>query len=243
MSLWEEIINDPQGLSGKYAHLWEEQQENAREYYDLVRDKFNATHKPEYLLYLLARCVKASVRYNPKGEFNQSPDNRRLGRRPQQMAGDIHAVSNLLRGKVTITSQDYREMLSFMEEGDLVYMDPPYQGVCGTGDPRYYGGINSEEFVQFLVELTSRDISFILSYDGRTGTKTYGKSLPSNLEMRHIEINAGRSTQSTLLGRKAITYESIYLSKALVSRLGPKIQEIEGKTHKRPARQLELFQM
>ena len=67
MSLWEEIINDPQGLSGKYAHLWEEQQENAREYYDLVRDKFNATHKPEYLLYLLARCVKASVRIIPKG--------------------------------------------------------------------------------------------------------------------------------------------------------------------------------
>jgi hypothetical protein len=33
-----------------------------------------------------------------------------------------------------------------------------------------------------------------------------------------IEINAGRSTQATLLNRKEYTYETIYLSPSLVSR-------------------------
>lgn len=241
MSLWVEIVNNPQDISEKYARLWEEQQGKAREYYDYVRDKFNSTHRPEYLLYLLARCVKASVRYNPKGEFNQSPDNRRLGRQPKRMSDDIHAVSNLLRGKVTIVSKDYKELLLVARKKDLVYMDPPYQGVCGNGDPRYYGGMDFNDFMQFLGELTERGIPFILSYDGRTGTKTYGEELPAELEMRRIEVNAGRSTQSTLLGRKATTYESLYLSKTLVARLGSSMQEIEGQLFKSPVQQLELF--
>ena len=48
--------------------------------------------KPEYLLFLLAKCVKAAVRYNAKGEFNQSPDKRRLGRNPAMMRDDILGV-------------------------------------------------------------------------------------------------------------------------------------------------------
>jgi len=39
------------------------------------------------------------------------------------------------------------------------------------------------------------------------------------LNLHKIEINAGRSSQSTLLGKNAKTYESLYLSPALVKRL------------------------
>jgi len=70
MALWHEIINNPQVIVESYERLWKEQQGKARQFYDYVRDEFNCTHRPDYLLYLLARCVKASVRYNPKGEFN-----------------------------------------------------------------------------------------------------------------------------------------------------------------------------
>ena len=241
MSLWQEIINNPQKITESYTQLWENQQGRAREYYNYVRDEFNTTHRPDYLLYLLARCVKASVRYNLQGEFNQSPDNRRLGRHPKRMAADIYAVLNLLQGRVTITSKDYKEILHLAGKRDLVYMDPPYQGVSENSDPRYYGGIDFEEFMQSLAELTSRDISFILSYDGHTGNKTYGRELPAELEMQHIEVNAGRSTQATLLGRKAITYESLYLSKALVARLGSSMHEVAEDLFKHPLQQLKLF--
>ena len=44
--------------------------------------EWGETGKPDLLLYLLARCVKAAVRYNASGEFNQSPDNRRRGMPP-----------------------------------------------------------------------------------------------------------------------------------------------------------------
>jgi DNA adenine methylase len=219
IALWNEIINHPNELAVQYDNLWLEQQGNERKYYDIVRDNFNKTKRPDYLLYLLARCVKASVRYNANGDFNQSPDNRRLGRNPQQMRDDILAVSGLLRHKTDLTSTDYKTVLAVATSKDLVYMDPPYQGVCATGDPRYFSGIDFDEFMQELKTLNKRDVPFILSYDGRTGEKSYGQALPDEIGTYRLEVDAGRSTQATLLGRNDVTYESVYLSKNLVDKL------------------------
>lgn len=219
IALWNEIIDNPDEIAAQYEHLWLAQQGNERQYYDIVRDSFNKTKRPDYLLYLLARCVKASVRYNANGAFNQSPDNRRLGRNPQQMKEDIFAVSSLLCHKTTLTSSDYKEVLAITTSKDLVYMDPPYQGVCATGDPRYFSGIDFAEFLQELKKLNTKEVPFILSYDGRTGEKSFGQNLPDELGMYRLEVDAGRSTQATLLGRDDITYESVYLSKSLVENL------------------------
>lgn len=241
MALWQEIINNPQGVATSYERLWKEQQDNPRQFYDYVRDEFNRTQRPDYLLYLLARCVKASIRYNPKGEFNQSPDNRRLGRDPKKMADDIFAVSYLFRGRTIITSKDYREILRSATKRDLVYMDPPYQGVCESGDPRYYKGVTSQEFIRDLEYLNAQMIPFILSYDGRTGNKKFGRELPAELGLHRIEIKVGRSTQATLLGRNEITYESIYLSRSLVDKLSVDQNEFIKRIDAPQEVQLELI--
>lgn len=217
MALWDAIIDQPEHLANYYEKLWFAQSGRERTFYDLVRKRFNQTHKPYYFLYLLARCVKASVRYNAQGEFNQSPDNRRKGRQPKTMRRDILATAALLHGKTTLFSMDYREILKMANENDLVYLDPPYQGVCATNDPRYINGVNFDTLVESLKDLNTRNIRYIISYDGRTGTKKFGRPLPESLGLKHIEINAGRSSQATLLGKTTITYESLYLSPALVS--------------------------
>ena len=222
MVLWKEIIDNPKGIADAYRHLWERQRGHERTFYDKVRDEFNQLKKPEHLLYLLARCVKASVRYNEKGEFNQSPDNRRKGRNPDSMEADLLTVAALLRSKAIITSQEYRDVLEKLQEDDLVYMDPPYQGVCGNRDPRYSHGLALQDFVGALRALTEEDSCFILSYDGRCGERAYGEKMPAELELYHMEIEVGRSAQATLLGREDVTYESVYLSRALVHRLGIK---------------------
>ena len=105
--LWDTIINNPKSIIKSYYDIWHGQHGNEEEYYYEVREKFNESKKPEYLLFLLAKCVKAAVRYNAQGDFNQSPDKRRLGRNPQMMRGDILRVSQLLRGKTNIHSADY----------------------------------------------------------------------------------------------------------------------------------------
>ena len=220
MELWRQILSEPQKLAEQYGSLWRQQAGREREYYDWVRDQFNCTHRPDYLLYLLARCVKASVRYNTLGEFNQSPDNRRRGARPETMAAHIQGASRLLADRTKILCGDYRTVLQQAVPGDLIYMDPPYQGVSGRRDVRYARPLSHSDFVAALHELNTRQLSYMVSYDGRTGAKRYGDPLPSSLNLTHIELAAGVSSQATLLGRRAKTYESLYLSPALARRIG-----------------------
>lgn len=219
MELWRMIVEEPQKLAKQYENIWRAQHDGRREYYDRIRDEFNRSRKPHHFLYLLARCVKASVRYNANGEFNQSPDNRRMGALPETMREQILGASFLLKGKTEFSAEDYRTAMARAAADDLIYLDPPYQGVCGERDPRYLKGVLFDEFVEALEVLNARDISYIVSYDGRTGDKVHGRPLPRDLRLRHIELDAGRSSQETLLGRETVTYESLYLSPALTERL------------------------
>lgn len=220
MLLWRRIIEEPEKLLATYEKLWNVQLGNERRHYDRVRSDFNKTHDPDRLFYLLARCVKASVRYNSNGEFNQSPDNRRKGARPETMAKHVNGVSRLLRGITMIRSGDFREAIADATPKDVIYMDPPYQGVCGRRDNRYFEGLPFSEFVEALDDMNRKRLSFIISYDGRTGDKCHGEMLPEELKLSHIELAAGVSSQATLLGITAETVESLYVSSALVKRIG-----------------------
>lgn len=239
IQLWHDILFKPEQIADAYETLWKQQRGRERQFYDEVRREFNTTHQPEHLLYLLARCVKASVRYNAFGEFNQSPDNRRRGRHPANMRRDIFLVSRLLAGRTVLTCQDYRAVLAQATRADLVYMDPPYQGVATKRDARYADQVQFQDFVEALEDLVNREVCFLVSYDGRRGDKRYGASLPHNLNLLKIEVKAGRSTQSTLLGGKEITFESLYISPTLAQRLqAGKSGALTAST--RPSQQLEL---
>jgi DNA adenine methylase len=219
VELWRAIIESPEKLARQYESLWRAQHEDRRKFYDKVREDFNRAGKPDRFLYLLARCVKASVRYNADGEFNQSPDNRRMGALPETMRFHILGASHLLRGKTACLASDYKEILARATRDDLVYLDPPYQGVCGERDPRYLQGVLFHEFVEVLETLNYRDIRYLVSYDGRTGERVHGRRLPEGLRLHHVELHAGRSSQATLLGRAEVTVESLYLSPALAESL------------------------
>jgi DNA adenine methylase len=208
-------VEDPEYVIRKYKDIWMEQQGNSVEHYYKIREKFNLSKDPVCFLYLLARCVKGSVRYNADGLFNQSPDKRRKGTTPAQMEKNILEISSLLKGKITCCSLDYKEVLSTASSGDIIYMDPPYQGVCGERDSRYFSGIEHEEFIKEIEKLIKKNISFIVSYDGKCGDKIYGAEIPIKTGIKHIELKAGRSTQAKKKKKKEITYESLYVSNDL----------------------------
>ena len=218
-NLWGEIIDDPEGLAKRYARIWHEQHGRENAYFKEVRTEFNKTHQPDQFLFLLARCCKAAIRYNQKGEFNQAADPRRKGMIPSTMRGNLLATSALLKGKSSVCCMDYAKLCLTAKAKDVIYMDPPYQGVCKDRDSRYSSTLAYHHFVDALREMKARDLSYIVSYDGRTGDKTYGDPLPDDLDLNLIELEAGRSSQATLLGRTDITYESLYLSAPLMERL------------------------
>jgi DNA adenine methylase len=226
VALWQQILDDPDQLATEYQQLWAGGIVDPAVQYAAVRERFNADHRPADLLYLLARCVKAAVRYNAKGEFNQGPDNRRLGADPTRMRLRLLRTSAVLAGRTVVTAGDYTGSLRQAGPLDVVYLDPPYQGTSGSGDGRaskngrYLAGLERVDFSAELERAVEAGTSFIVSYDGSTGCRTYGDDLPAELGLMHLHLIAGLSSQATLSGAAQETIESLYLSPALVDRLG-----------------------
>ena len=209
------VVTNPEYVAARYNEIWNKQFDDSIEHYYQERENFNLTKDPVVFLYLLARCVKGAVRYNSDGFFNQSPDKRRHGTQPNTMQKNIYDVSYILKDKTTFLSLDYKTILDMSMPGDIVYMDPPYQGVCGEKDSRYFSGISHNEFVDELRKLSLRKVSYIVSYDGKLGDKNYGEEIPLNFGLQHVYLDAGRSSQATLLGRDETTLESLYLTSDL----------------------------
>jgi DNA adenine methylase len=226
IALWQQILDEPERLAAEYRGLWAEGIVDPVGQYAAVRARFNAGHRPADLLYLLARCVKAAVRYNAKGEFNQGPDNRRFGADPTRMRLRLLRTSAVLAGRTVVTAGDYTAGLRQAGALDVVYLDPPYQGTSGSGDGRgskngrYLAGLERVDFSVELGRAVDAGTSFIVSYDGSTGCRTYGDDLPTELGLMHLHLIAGPSSQATLSGAVQQTIESLYLSPALVDRLG-----------------------
>ncbi len=213
--VWQRIVDGPEALAGHYAALWSAAARDPRAHYDRVRAQFNADQDPAKLLYLLARCVKNAVRFNQSGEFNQSPDRRRRGVHPSKMRAELQAAHQLLAGQTVVRPGDLAELVEQATIRDLVYFDPPYQGTSGGRDRRYFTPLDLPRFIQVLERLRKRRIRFLVSFDGRTGDRSYGHLLPRELGLVRLELIAGRSSQATLHGRAAETVESLYLSPGL----------------------------
>ena len=215
----EEAVENPARLVDEYRKVWNGQfsyGENHIEHFYDVREKFNAGQQtPANMLYLIARCVKGAVRYGGNGKFNQSPDKRRHGTRPDTLEQNVTAISNLLKGRASFSAFDYHDILDMARPGDLVYMDPPYQGVTNTKDHRYFSGVPFDELAMAIQTLNDKRIDYLISYDGACGDKKYGEDLPESLGCKKIMLNAGLSSQATLLGKKTVTFEALYVSESL----------------------------
>jgi DNA adenine methylase len=213
VDLWQKIIDDPAPTAERYRSLWGEQMvEGGPQHFNRVREEFNRDGDSVKLLYLLARCVKNAPRFGRNGAFNQSPDHRRTGMRPSKMATQIHGASRLLSTRTLTFAGDATSCLECASPADLVYLDPPWQGTTEGPDTRYHQGFARLRLEGLLADLNERAVSWILSYDGRSGERTYGEPLPRHLWGSHLSLPAGRSAQATLAGRIEQTVESLYLS-------------------------------
>lgn len=221
VGMLKEAVEHPQRLLDDYARIWSEQFSYANghvEHFYSVRERFNSGDtSPANMLYLLARCVKGSVRYGSKGNFNQSPDKRRHGTSPAKLSPNLFAVAQLLAGRTSFSSLDYREVFRTAQKGDVLYMDPPYQGVSEVRDSRYFSGVPFAEFVEALHVLNRKGVDFLISYDGVCGDRGYGEDLPEDLQCKKFMLCAGLSTQATFLGKAEMTFEALYVSKGLAS--------------------------
>jgi DNA adenine methylase len=218
MALWRRILDDPHRLADEYERLWHASAPDPKAFFFRTRAEFNASGEPALLLYLLNRIVKGAVRYSKTGDFNQSADNRRLGARPDAVRDRLVRTAATMTGTV-LTAGPYEEHLASAGPRDVVYLDPPYQGVTDTADHRYLAGLARTDFERALGAANDARVSYLVSYDEIRADNKYGHPLDPALGLTHLHLAAGRSAQSTLGGGSEMTTESLYLSPALIARI------------------------
>ena len=106
-------------------------------------------------------------------------------------------------------AEDYAVTTSTAKAGDIVYLDPPYLNTRGI----YFGAIDFDRFLEYLEDLNSRGIKYILSFDGKRGEKDYTVALPKDLYKRHEFLPSGNSTFKKVIDKKTEkVFESLYLN-------------------------------
>jgi site-specific DNA-methyltransferase (adenine-specific) len=208
IDLWKIVQSDPEAVIGNYRSQWLALQKELPEYYYTVRERFNSEPNPFDLNFLLRTCVNGIVRFNDKGEFNNSFHLSRPGMHPDRYQSVVlswhHAVRN-----TEFMCADFEETLATSKPGDFVYLDPPYQG----NKQRYIANLDIDRLWKILESLNRREIRWALSFDGKRGTKDLRSDVPEDLFKRHIFLRSGNSPVGKVLnGPVEMVHESLYLN-------------------------------
>ena len=208
IDFWDLIKNNPSKLVEEYESRWTKLQDEGYMTYYHIRDEFNQNQNPYDLLFLSRTCVNGLIRFNSKGEFNNSFHHTRKGINPQTLAKIIFQWSDLIQNHIFIHGH-YTKTTKKTTPKDFVYLDPPYFNTVG----RYYGKIIHDDFIDYLEELNSKNIKFALSFDGQRASKKYSGNLPKKLFKRHLLLESGNSSFKKVMDKQVESVkESIYLN-------------------------------
>ncbi len=208
VELWKLIQASPELLIADYYKNWLRLQDEGHLVFYEIRERFNINQKPSDLYFISRTCVNGLIRFNSKGEFNNSLHHTRPGIHPKRAEIIIFDWSKRL-ADVEFRVGDYRETTKDFQAGDLIYLDPPYFHTKG----RFFGTIEFEEFLEYLKALNQKRIKFVLSYDGRRGEKTYSVPMPKSLYKRRYLISSGNSPFKKVIDKTAeMVEEALYLN-------------------------------
>lgn len=205
IDLWKVIKFKPEDLADFYEQEWLKLKAN-KEYYYEVRNRFNQFNNPYDFLFLSRTCTNGLIRFNQKGEFNNSLHHNRDGILPNTLRKIIFDWHENI--KLTFFyNQDYQKILDTVKKDDFVYLDPPYFNTKGQ---YLQNTINYNELLNFLNVLNEKSIKWILSYDGNNDNKNY-KEIPKDLYKRK-ELLPSQSSFRKLRNDNSKVYESIYIN-------------------------------
>jgi DNA adenine methylase len=210
ISLWNEIKNNPKKVSEEYSTMWNEMNINddrnfKREYFYKVRSRFNEEKSPYDFMFIMRTTTNGMPRYNKKGGFNNSFHITRDGIKPTTLHKIIMEWSSKLNeNDVNFVCRDYLDISS--NEGDVLYLDPPYAGTKGM----YYGGISNNDLWEWM---RVQKGEYYFSFDGISGDVDSTHNVPTDLYSEHKYLLSGNSSFKRTIGKSndSVVYESLYL--------------------------------
>ena len=133
-------------------------------------DEYDAVEEAALLLYLNRTCYNGLYRENQSGGFNVP-----IGRysNPDWVRADeVRVVSDTFQD-TEILNRDFEYIIDRAEEGDLVYLDPPYEPMSATEyftsySKEGFGKEDQERLLKTAKELDENGVYVILSNSGVT---------------------------------------------------------------------------
>jgi len=211
IELWRAIQSRPSEIADHYETIWKLRQDHGHTVYYEVRDRFNATKSPEDLMVLSRMCVNGLIRFNKKGDFNNSLHHTRPGIAPRRLREILQTWSRHLSG-VRFQATDYEITLAQASEGDLAFLDPPYIKTRGRYRPDNF---DFERLWSVLEKLNQAGVHWILTLDGSSGDRAYHQKgdVPSRLWRHALTVNTGNSPFTRLMGTSLdVVRERVYLN-------------------------------
>ena len=209
IALWTAIKTEPEIVSAEYKKRWNRLQKEGYEVFYRVRENFNDTRDINDFLFLTRTCVNGLIRYNTKGDFNNSFHLTRPGINPNSLKEIIYQWHFIIKD-IDFYNCDYRELTATAKNGDFIFFDPPYGGTKGryTQEP-----FDIVDFFNELSRLNNKGVKWILTFDGQAGCRNYKYELPLDLYSHKLNMKTGHSPFTKLMNTTIDDVnESVYLN-------------------------------
>lgn len=192
IDIFETVKNDPEGLASYYSEAIREYDENPKEHYLEIRNRFNSQPNGLDFCVLTRTCYSGVIRFRKKDGYMSTPVG---AHRP--ISGDAFRKRALLWHDlikdVNFTCCDFRELMRKASPGDLIYCDPPYTHsqsiIYGAQD------FQIESLWDEIEECKSKGCYIALSINGsrKSGKRDLAPQIPDGLFERKASINCGIS--------------------------------------------------
>ena len=196
-----------------------------------MRQKYNDyIDRDEYcddrtiIFYWITRtCFNGLIRYNPKNNhFNASFHvGGRFGITPNELQSVFKSwgcvIDSFIKngGTIEFVNKSYDDVICDAKEGDVVYMDPPYENATGM---YFCKELDTKYFWNVLSKLNTKNVKWLLSYDGLSGDNDATANVP-NIYKTHEYVNSGHSSFKKLKSKstkekknKDVVKDSLYIN-------------------------------
>lgn len=163
----------------------------------------NESREAVLFLFLNRYCFNGLYRENEEGEFNVP-----IGSRPTPVTAIESRIRRARRilGGTEISSKDFKHIREYVEEDDLVFLDPPYPAESRTAKFNEYGEGNfgkeqQEEVRDLAIELDDRG-AYVLITNGKPALELYDGDLLEEFRIKPLHgkrrINSDASKRENI---------------------------------------------
>lgn len=192
IGIFNYVQKDPHALIEHYRKCILNYNEDRKEQYLEIRDRFNKEQNPLDFAVLTRTCYSGIIRFRKSDGYMSTPIGPHNPISPESFSERVLIWHELVKD-VTFLNASFKETMSMAKEGDLVYCDPPYT----HSQTILYGAqdFKIDELWESINECKKRGVKVILSINGKKKSKTEdtGVQIPVGLFEREKYVDCGIS--------------------------------------------------